>query len=145
MKSILILTLSVFLASILVTAEPSPALKIHPRVFEMIESWLSDCVSPVVTEINLDAVAADQNQFNDEEVKAIDGWRQWNNPADHGFVRYQILSAKGNRYRIEFQQNGGGSLTMKAVAEVAVEKRNLTVNGKENTIRVLRVYSLKSS
>ena len=84
MKSLFLFSFSVFIAVTLMAAEPSPVLKVHPRVFEMVESWLSDSVSPVVTEINLDAVAANQNQFNDEEVKEIDGWRHWNNPADHG-------------------------------------------------------------
>ena len=145
MKSISLSALAFLAATIFAAEMPSPTLKIHPRVFEMIESWLSDSISPVLTEINLDAVAANQNQFNDEEVKEIDGWRHWNNPADHGFVRYRIMEAKGNRYKIEFQQNGGGSLTSKTMVEVAVEKRKITVDRKEKTIRVLRVYSLKSS
>jgi hypothetical protein len=36
-------------------AQPFP-LKIHPKVFSMINCWISDSESPVVTEINLDAV-----------------------------------------------------------------------------------------
>jgi len=37
-------------------AEQSSALKIHPKVFSMIDCWISDSESPVLTEINLDAV-----------------------------------------------------------------------------------------
>ena len=37
-------------------AEQSSALKIHPKVFSMINCWISDSESPVLTEINLDAV-----------------------------------------------------------------------------------------
>jgi len=36
-------------------AEQSSALKIHPKVFSMIDCWISDSESPVLTEINLDA------------------------------------------------------------------------------------------
>jgi hypothetical protein len=42
--------------------EPSrPAFKAHPRGFSLIESWATDSEYPVVTEINLDAVAANSN------------------------------------------------------------------------------------
>src|SRR5947207_62613 len=37
-------------------AAQTSALKIHPKVFSMINCWISDSESPVVTEINLDAV-----------------------------------------------------------------------------------------
>jgi len=37
-------------------AAQTSALKIHPKVFNMINCWISDLESPVVTEINLDAV-----------------------------------------------------------------------------------------
>ena len=37
-------------------AAHTSALKIHPKVFSMIDCWISDSESPVVTEINLDAV-----------------------------------------------------------------------------------------
>src|SRR6266516_2162754 len=37
-------------------AAHTSALKIHPKVFNMIDCWISDSESPVVTEINLDAV-----------------------------------------------------------------------------------------
>jgi hypothetical protein len=38
-----------------ITMQSTP-LKIHPKVFSMINCWISDSESPVVTEINLDAV-----------------------------------------------------------------------------------------
>jgi hypothetical protein len=37
-------------------AAQTSARKIHPKVFSMINSWISDSESPVMTEINLDAV-----------------------------------------------------------------------------------------
>src|SRR5437899_1473964 len=41
----------------LVPAAKASPLKIHPKVFNMIHCWISDSESPVVTEMNLDAVA----------------------------------------------------------------------------------------
>ena len=38
-------------------------LKIHPKVFSMIDCWVSDSESPVVPEINLDAVERNGNEF----------------------------------------------------------------------------------
>ena len=81
------------------------------------------------------------DEFPRMEERPYDGWHS----DGHRFVRYRMANAKGSRYQIESQQNGGGSLTTRAVLEVAVEKRKIIVDGKENTIRVLRVYSLKSS
>jgi hypothetical protein len=40
------------------------ALKIHPKVFNMIDCWISDSETPVVTEINLNAVEKNVNKFN---------------------------------------------------------------------------------
>ena len=42
--------------SVTPAAEQPSVLKIHPKVFNMISSWISDSESPVATEINLDAV-----------------------------------------------------------------------------------------
>ena len=50
-------------------APQASALKIHPKVFNMIDCWISDSESPVVTEINLDAVERNANQFNGEGLK----------------------------------------------------------------------------
>src|SRR6266496_1316075 len=56
-------------------AAQSSALKIHPKVFNMIDCWISDSESPVVTEINLDAVEKNGNQFNTDDVKADESGR----------------------------------------------------------------------
>src|SRR5437879_8044236 len=55
-------------------AEQPSALKIHPKVFNMISSWISDSESPVVTEINLDAVEKNGNQFNDDGLTQDGEW-----------------------------------------------------------------------
>src|SRR5213079_3258121 len=50
-------------------AAQTSALKIHPKVFNMINCWISDSESPVVTEINLDAVEKNGNEFNQDGLK----------------------------------------------------------------------------
>jgi hypothetical protein len=52
-------------------------LKIHPKVFSMINCWISDSESPVVTEINLDAVEKNRNEFNDDGLKQDGEWLQY--------------------------------------------------------------------
>ena len=55
-------------------AAQAAALKIHPKVFSMVDCWVSDSESPVVTEINLDAVERDGNEFNQDGVKQDEEW-----------------------------------------------------------------------
>jgi hypothetical protein len=52
-----------------------------------------------------------------------------------------VLESKGDHYKIEYQENGGGTLTTAAVIECEIEKRNIQCDGKPVTIRVLRVSS----
>ena len=111
------------------TAQTS-ALKIHPKVFSMINCWISDSESPVVTEINLDAVEKNGNE-----------WLQSPVPDTNGFMRYRVLESKDNHYKVEYQENGGGTLTTAAIIEFSVEKRNIQRDGKLVAIRVLRVSS----
>lgn len=114
--------------------------KIHPKVFSYIEGWLSDGESPVVTEINLDAVDASGNQFPGDDVKKEDEWVRSPN-GDGGFMRYRFTEHRGNHYKVVFQNNGGGSLTTAATIEFSVEKRDVKVDGKAKTVRVLKVLS----
>ena len=93
-------------------AAQSSALKIHPKVFNMIDCWISDSESPVVTEINPDAVEKNGNQFNTDDVKADGEWTRCpTSESKEGFMRYRVLESKGNHYKIECQENGGGTLT----------------------------------
>jgi len=122
-------------------AEASP-LKIHPKVFNMIDCWISDSESPVVTEINLDAVEKNGNQFNTDDVKPDGEWTRSPTPeSKEGFMRYRVLESKGNHYKVEYQENGGGTLTTASIIEFEIEKRNIRRDGKPVTIRVLRVSS----
>jgi len=123
-------------------AGKTSALKIHPKVFSMIDCWISDSVSPVVTEINLDAVEKNGNQFNTDGVKPDGEWTRSPTPeSKEGFMRYRALESKDNHYKVEYQENGGGTLTTASIIEFDIEKRNIRRDGKPVTIRVLRVSS----
>jgi hypothetical protein len=118
-----------------------PALKIHPKVFNMIDCWISDSESPVATEINLNAVEKNGNQFNEDGLKQDDDWLVYPLPDTGGFMRYRVLEAKGSHYKIEYQENSGGSLTTASTIEFEIDKRHIRHNGSPMTIRVLRVSS----
>jgi hypothetical protein len=117
------------------------ALKIHPKVFSMINCWTSDSESPVVTEINLDAVEKNGNEFNENGLKQDGEWLQSPAPDNNGFMRYRVLQSKGDHYKVEYQENGGGTLTTASTIEFDIEKRNIQRDSKPATIRVLRVSS----
>ena len=122
-------------------AAETSALKIHPKVFNMIECWISDSESPVVTEINLAAVEANANQFNADELKQDGEWLTYSPPDTGGFMRYRVLESKGNHYKVEYQENGGGTLTTASTIEFDIDKRTIHRNGSPASIRVLRVSS----
>jgi hypothetical protein len=122
-------------------AAEKSALKIHPKVFNMIDSWTSDSESPVVTEINLNAVERNGNQFNEEGLKQDGDWLVYSVPDTGGFMRYRVLDSKGSHYKVEYQENGGGTLTTASTIEFEIEKRHIRRNGSPMTIRVLRVSS----
>ena len=123
-------------------ASSAASLKIHPKVFNLIDCWISDSESPVVTEINLDAVDKNGNEFNDDGLKQEDEWMRCPMPdTNGGFMRYRVLESKGNHYKIEYQENGGGTLTTASLIEFAIEEREMQHDGKTGTIRVLRVLS----
>ena len=56
-------------------------------------------------------------------------------------MRYRVVESKGERYKIEYQENGGGTLTTSATIEFDIEQRNIRRDGKPTTIRVVRVAS----
>jgi hypothetical protein len=124
-----------------VAATEASTLRIHPRVFNMIDCWISDSESPVVAEINLDAVEKNGNQFNEDGLKQDGDWLTYPNSDTGGFMRYRVLDSKGKHYKVEYQENGGGTLTTAATIEFDIEKRNIRRDGSPLTIRVLRVGS----
>jgi hypothetical protein len=56
-------------------------------------------------------------------------------------MRHRVLESKGKHYKIEYQENGGGTLTTAAIIEFDIEKRNIRRDGNPLTIHVLRVTS----
>ncbi len=120
---------------------PDPIFKVHPKVFSMIGCWLSDSESPIVTEINLDAVAANGNQFDQDNLKQEGSWVRVPDEEGQGYMIYEVLEQKGNRYTVLYSENGGGTMTTSAIIEFVVEKRQFKKNGKLKTFRVLRVLS----
>jgi hypothetical protein len=118
------------------------SLRIHPKVFNMIDCWISDSESPVVSEVNLNAVELNRNQFDYDKVKPDGEWVRCPAPeSKEGFMRYRVLESKGIHYKIEYQENGGGSLTTSSIIEFDIQRRNIQRDGKPVTIRILRVSS----
>lgn len=136
---------TVLLLAPVVQAADAPKLKVHPKVFSMVECWISDSEAPVVTEFNLDALEANDDQFFADDVKREDGWTACPGEDGTGFLRYKVVDSRDNWYKVEFQSNGGGTLTTASVIECSIEKREIKRDGKPTTIRVLRVlgYSVK--
>ena len=126
------------------TASAPPPFKIHPKIFNMIDCWLSDSESPVVTEFNLDAVESNKNEFDMDDVKADGEWTRVNTKDDGGYMRYRVLALKGNTYTVEYQENGGGTLTTDSKIDFTIDKRTIQRDGKPLTMRVLRVMSYRS-
>lgn len=113
---------------------------LHPIVFSMVESWISDVESPVVTEVNLDAVRRNRNQFDQDEVKQEDGWVIYRLP-EGGFKRYRVIEHKETYYKVEYQENGGGTLTTSSRIGFAIDRREILVDGRSRIINILRVIS----
>jgi hypothetical protein len=112
----------------------------HPSVFNMIESWISDVESPVVTEVNLNAVRRNRNQFDQDEVKQEGEWIVYQVP-EGGFKRYRVIEQKDKHYLVEYQDNGGGTLTTSSRIGFSLERREILVNGRPKVINTLRVSS----
>jgi hypothetical protein len=94
-----------------------------------------------VTEINLNAVEKNGNQFNEDGLKQDGEWLSYSSPDTGGFMRYRVLEGRGNHYKVEYQENGGGTLTTASTIEFDIDKRNIRHNGSPMTVRVLRVSS----
>jgi len=107
----------------------------------MINCWVSDSESPLMTEINLDAVEKNGNEFNEDGLRQDGEWLRCPVPDTNGFMRYRVLESKGNHYKVEYQENGGGTLTTASIIEFEIQKRSIRRDGKPVTLRVLRVTS----
>jgi hypothetical protein len=114
---------------------------VHPGVFAMVPCWLSDTASPVVTEVNLDAAATNDDQFFGE-ITRDGGWVRANAHEGRGYMRYRVLQARPPRYRIVYQENGGGTLTTSDILEIEVRTRVVEIDGVATPVRVMRVLSI---
>ncbi|MFM7059425.1 MAG: hypothetical protein ACKO2P_21135 [Planctomycetota bacterium] len=116
--------------------------RLHPKLFDLVTSWDSDTEQPVVTEINLDAVARNRNQFDFLSVRKNGDWTECPGDDGVGFQRFRMIGADRNRFRIEYQRNAGGTLTTATRIECVVETRQILVAGRRDSIQVLRVVSI---
>ena len=115
---------------------------IHPKVFEMLECWVSDVKYPVALEVNLDAVEANGNQFDYSQVVKQGEWIFFGLKPG-GFLRYRVLKRDGRIYSVIYQSNGGGSLTLSYEIEFKIDVRPLSVDGAESEVKTLKVLSFK--
>lgn len=139
--SLMILCISTGCSGLRQESDPSPL--IHPKVFSMVESWLSDTESPVATEINLDAVRRDGNQFYGS-ISTNGPWTRVDGEDGRGYMRYRILGRQGNSYVVEFQNNGGGSLTTCTKIGFTLSHRTVKVDGEHKRIQVMRIESMQN-
>lgn len=121
--------------------EPLPV--IHPKVFSMVRCWWSDTEQPIVTEINLDAVEANRNQFDYGSIINNGQWISVKSDDSSGYMRYQVIGRKGNLVYLKFQDNGGGSLTYECELGISFSHRTIEFNGRPKLIRVLRIETMK--
>lgn len=116
---------------------------LHPKMFAMMQCWLSDTREPVVTEINLDAITADTNQFSPHLTTNDDGCVVCDDEQGGGFIGYRILRSHGNNYTVRCFMNTGGTLTTQCTVEFTLLRRTISINGTAQRIRVLRVISFE--
>ncbi|MEN9360450.1 MAG: hypothetical protein RL095_1985 [Verrucomicrobiota bacterium] len=121
---------------------PDPE-RIHPKVFEMVKSWISDPSSPVVTEINLDAVAANRNQFDPDDVRREGPWHRWKSE-NGGEVKFRLMKRDGDIFTALCHFNGGGTLTEALQIRFALASRDIETDDGLRLHRILRVLSIHS-
>jgi hypothetical protein len=51
------------------------------------------------------------------------------------------MEHNGNHYKVEFQDNGGGTLTTRSQIGFTLDQRQILVDGKPKAINTLRVIS----
>lgn len=113
--------------------------EIHPKVFQLLDGWLADSAAPVVTEVNLDAVRRNRNQFDFAKVNRAGEWVVYTDGAET--LRFKVLKTVNSHYTVLFQENGGGSLTTERTIQFLLVPRTIALEGKETTVTVLRVVS----
>ena len=132
------------------TASAADNKPIHPKVFEMILSWISDMGSPVATEVSLTAMRRNNDQFQYNHVTMADGMVKW---AEGGVQKtgifgppsmwYRLESLGKMKYRSHFFSNGGGSFTRYAKIDFTIGTKTLSIDGKVDVeVEVLTVVGV---
>lgn len=142
--SVAIILTAVFMHPDIKAQDAVDVRRIHPAAFELVACWNSDTEQPVVTEINLDAVRKNRNQFDAATVRTNGDWIECPGRDDQGFRRFKVISSGENIFVVEFQSNSGGTLTTATRIEFVIETRELRTAGKTRPVSVLRVVSLEA-
>jgi len=108
----------------------------------MVACWISDTTEPIVTEINLDAVRANRNQFDYDAVKKESEWITFRE--ERMMLRFKVIGSKSDEYSIAYQENGGGSLTTQRIIRFAIMPRSVDIDGRRITVTVLRIISISA-
>ena len=137
----LLIALCLCLGCNAVSRRSDDELVIHPKVFSLATCWLSDTEQPVATEINLDAVRADRNQFNYDAVSNENGWITFKDA--EGSMQYRVLRQSGSCYTVKFLESGGGSFTKSTIIGYSLLRRTVLTDGTEKEISVLKVTSVR--
>lgn len=145
LPSILLLITSVLVAGPAIHPAEDASLdlkQLHPKMFEMVLCHQSDTQQPVVTELNLDAILRNRNQFDFAEIRRRGDW--WESPGTDGtgFHRVRLLGTSENVHSIEYQVNSGGTLTTSALIECLIESKSIRIDGKSTSIRVLKIVAI---
>ena len=145
--NMIVIAFAVLIPTTLVGEDQKPVTRvIHPRVFELVSCWASDTVEPVCTEINLDAVDKNRNQFDKDKIQFNGDWivvPEENGILKTGFKSYKVLKQQGEHYTIEYLSNDGGTLTTRKQIEFVIEQRVITIDLKQRTCNVLKVLSIR--
>jgi len=124
----------------------SAATPIHPKVFQMVLCWDSDMISPVLTEINLDAVYRNNDQFDFKRLEIVTESEgdsvYYRDQSERGYLSYRVLEEINGVTRIKFYENGGGSGTSSETITYETKKRTVRIDGEKVEISVLSVLAI---
>ena len=109
----------------------------------MVTCWVPDTDQPVVTEVHRNAINTNCNQFDQSAVSTADGWGTYWDQETQGLLCYRELESGGNSYRVEFQDNSGGSFTASTTIGFSILKCSVTTPAVNRTISISRVALVK--
>ena len=95
-----------------------------------------------MTEINLDATRANNNQFDYDAVEKGSEWITYRE--DREILRFRVSKSDDTGHTVIYQENGGGSFTIQRSIRFTIEPRTLNVDGQNTTVTALRVHSIQT-